>query len=398
MQKNPSVSFKQSLEDIDKDEGDRLQASMSTKTKHKSLFTELAIFSSMSSLPPQSQIAQTSRPTLSVYTTSNGQSQKGQGWFSRMSGFHSLSRTNSLSGNNSRESTLSRSIPTVAMSPINLISAETPKWYVLTEKELEDYIDAQDDNNVCLAKPGIALDVSTMTKQEVRRQEVIYELIQTERDYVKDMKLLIDLFLRQFRQKHILSQREVTKIFSNVEQLTSVNKELLRSLEKRRIEEKCAINKVGDIFLVVAQFFRMYNIYCANYPEAQAFLLSQADNVDLKLFLQYCYLKPECRSLDLDSYLLKPVQRICKYPLLLKEILKYTDTTHPDHADLTAACNLISKVVDTVNESRRFVENQQKLLSAFSKLDFDVRLFLGATYYLHSTTNLFHSSANDTSH
>jgi hypothetical protein len=44
--------------------------------------------------------------------------------------------------------------------------------------------------------------------------------------------------------------------------------------------------------------------------------------------------KPQCRKLDLKSFLIKPVQRICQYPLLLQELLKHTPDAHQDRANV----------------------------------------------------------------
>lgn len=72
----------------------------------------------------------------------------------------------------------------------------------------------------------------------------------------------------------------------------------------------------------------------------------------------------------MTAFLLLPIQRICKYPLFLKTILKHTPDAHEDHEKMSAALTTIENVVDIVNERRRFVENQQKMVSIQAMLEF----------------------------
>ncbi|KAI8853109.1 Dbl homology domain-containing protein [Chytridium lagenaria] len=249
------------------------------------------------------------------------------------------------------------------------------KWNALSEGDI-DVVEAQKRNlgQMEVSQDKVArfvLDISKLSKEEIKRQEVIFELILTEKEYIRDLNIIINLFLSKLREKSILQPRQVAVVFSNIEQLLPVNQELMQRLQERRKESYGVVLQVGDIFLNVAQYLKMYTIYCGNQPEALAFLKSQKGNTELNLFLQYCFLRPDCRGLDIGGFLLKPVQRICKYPLLIKELLKHTAEDHPDNDSLKNAYDLINSVVDTVNERRRFVENQQKMLAAVAKLDFD---------------------------
>ena len=62
-----------------------------------------------------------------------------------------------------------------------------------------------------------------------------------------------------------------------------------------------------------------------------------------------------------DAYLFKPVQRICKYPLLFKELLKYTPPDHPDHAATEQMLVSMKAVCSVVNETKRRVEKLEAI-------------------------------------
>jgi hypothetical protein len=79
-------------------------------------------------------------------------------------------------------------------------------------------------------------------------------------------------------------------------------------------------------------------------------------------FLDACAKSPECRNLNLANFLLKPVQRICKYPLLLREVIKYTEEGHVDSENLVKALFKIETVVTIVNEGARQAEGVHKML------------------------------------
>nr|KAJ3419148.1 guanine nucleotide exchange factor 9 [Polyrhizophydium stewartii] len=91
---------------------------------------------------------------------------------------------------------------------------------------------------------------------------------------------------------------------------------------------------------------------------------------------QFCALKPECRGMDLSSFLLKPIQRICKYPLLLRELIKHTHEKHSDYDALSSALKEISDVVEYVNEKRREFEQSQQVAATLAKLEFSESLVL----------------------
>ncbi|TPX38121.1 hypothetical protein SmJEL517_g00356 [Synchytrium microbalum] len=248
------------------------------------------------------------------------------------------------------------------------------KWFVLDDSEVNfetapasglGHVTSWDDG-----RPRFVIALEKLPKEELKRQEVIYELLITEREYVRDLHIVINLFMKNMRDKSIVPGKDLHVVFSNIEQLLPVNQELLSRLEERRRLSNGVVKEVADIFIKVEQYFKIYTLYCANQPEAMAYLKREKGNEDLRGFLMYCFLRPDCRGLDIGAFLIKPVQRVCKYPLILKELLKHTPVGHPDRANLELAATNINKVVDVVNERRRFVENQQKMLAIMQKLEF----------------------------
>eukprot|EP01137_Pigoraptor_chileana_P009051 Opistho-2@56727 len=205
-------------------------------------------------------------------------------------------------------------------------------------------------------------------KEEVHRQESIYETLKTEEDYVRDLKTIISVFIEPMRKQKIVSQKHLAVLFSNLEQLVPVNEELCGRLQLKTAEN-VIVEAVGDVFLTLAEFFKVYTLYCGNYDSALILYDKESKrNKSFKQFIDAATLREECRGLNLLSYLIKPVQRICKYPLLIREILRHTTPDKPDHQALTKALTKIETVVAIVNEAGRAAEGTKKMLDIQARL------------------------------
>ncbi|KAJ3106972.1 Myosin 10A, isoform D [Phlyctochytrium planicorne] len=208
-----------------------------------------------------------------------------------------------------------------------------------------------------------AVEKLQISKQERKRQEVIFEIVSTERDYVEDLETIIDVYIKQLKRSKLIRPKDMSVIFSNIEAMSPVNKELLKSLDARQAEsQNFVVEQVGDIFIGVSDYLKMYTMYCSNHPYALMKLQALRNQKNVAKFLDQCASNPECKNFALSHFLLKPVQRICKYPLLLREVLRNTDAEHPDYANLQKALLKIETVVTIVNEGSRQAEVVHKMI------------------------------------
>ncbi|KAJ3334259.1 Myosin 10A, isoform D [Blyttiomyces sp. JEL0837] len=208
-----------------------------------------------------------------------------------------------------------------------------------------------------------------LSKHERQRQEVIFEIVTTERDYVEDLEIVSEVYIKQLKKNKLLRPKDVSVIFSNIEALFNVNNVLAKRLEERRAEaENGVVEQIGDIFCGVSDYLKMYTMYCSNHPYAVMKLQTVRQSKAVARFLDQCAALPESRNLNLANFLLKPVQRICKYPLLLREMIKHTEQTHPDYENLNKALLKIETVVAMVNEGARQAESVQKMLEIQGRL------------------------------
>ncbi|KAI0781525.1 hypothetical protein BD413DRAFT_505992 [Trametes elegans] len=194
---------------------------------------------------------------------------------------------------------------------------------------------------------------------ERRRQEAIFELIVTEAAYVRDLQLIVEHFYANVYA--LLDEKARTVIFANVEDILLMNTTFLSSLEERQKECRLYIDKIGDILNTNMANLSVYMDYCVNQGSAIKVLQSlRQSNPELSACLQRLRDDPTARNLDLSSYLLVPMQRITRYPLLFKQIIHYTDTGD-DRSQIENARDMAEKVLAHINETIREQEGRERL-------------------------------------
>ncbi|KAJ3358750.1 Myosin 10A, isoform D [Kappamyces sp. JEL0680] len=202
---------------------------------------------------------------------------------------------------------------------------------------------------------------SGLEKPELMRLSAVYELIETEIDYCKDLQTMIGY--HRVQVKEVCGENDAALIFSNIDQLLLANQALANKMIAKK-DANLFISEVGDLLIDSAESFYVYSTYASNYPAAMKLVHSYQTKPDLKDALQKWMNAPEARGLSLESFLIKPVQRICKYPLLIRELEKYSEKAgnQKDKDLLRTAAEKIEKVVTSVNEATRAAEEKQRIL------------------------------------
>ncbi|XP_078513810.1 guanine nucleotide exchange factor DBS isoform X2 [Lissotriton helveticus] len=186
----------------------------------------------------------------------------------------------------------------------------------------------------------------------VLRSHVMKELIETERVYVEELLCVLEGYAAEMDNPlimHLISptlQNKKDVLFGNMEEIYHFhNRIFLRELENYI---QCP-ELVGRCFLMRMEDFKMYEKYCQNKPRSESLWRQCSDAT----FFQECQRKLD-HKLSLDSYLLKPVQRITKYQLLLKEMLKYSKNCEGAE-DLQEALSSILGILKSVNDSMHLI-------------------------------------------
>lgn len=195
-----------------------------------------------------------------------------------------------------------------------------------------------------------------LDKKEKMRQELIYEFIYTERDYVKDLEFMTDFYVLPLRNpmNNIIPERErdafIRTVFGGVSDLLRLAKNFSEALTRRQQLQKPVIETIGDLFLEYVTNFEPFVRYSGNKVFASfEHERQQQVNPRYARFLETIEKKPESRRQDLSSFLMKGVQRPARYQLLLNGIIKHTSPDLPDCKNLMTAKEEISKLLTKIN-------------------------------------------------
>uniref|UniRef100_A0A8C2T3M7 Pleckstrin homology and RhoGEF domain containing G1 n=1 Tax=Coturnix japonica TaxID=93934 RepID=A0A8C2T3M7_COTJA len=187
---------------------------------------------------------------------------------------------------------------------------------------------------------------------------VVQEILETERMYVQDLKSIVKDYLDCItdQSKLPLGTEERSALFGNIRDIYHFNSELLQDLENCENDPVA----IADCFVSKSEDFHIYTQYCTNYPRSVAVLTECMRNKTLAKFFRE---RQEAlqHSLPLGSYLLKPVQRILKYHLLLHEIENHLDKDTEGYDIVLDAIDTMQRVAWHINDMKRKHEHAIRL-------------------------------------
>uniref|UniRef100_A0A671RII9 T-lymphoma invasion and metastasis-inducing protein 2-like n=1 Tax=Sinocyclocheilus anshuiensis TaxID=1608454 RepID=A0A671RII9_9TELE len=201
-----------------------------------------------------------------------------------------------------------------------------------------------------------------------RLRKVIQELVNTEKSYVKDLNCLFEIYLKPLQKETFLTQDEMESLFGSLPEMLDFQKVFLQTLEEKissfpnfntletPVQFKKLLFSLGGSFLYYAEHFKLYSGFCANHIKVQKVLERAKTDRSFKEFLN-ARNPTKQHSTTLESYLIKPVQRVLKYPLLLRELVSLTDTDSEEHYHLTEALKEMEKVASHINEMQKIYED-----------------------------------------
>ncbi|XP_018584123.1 rho guanine nucleotide exchange factor 9 isoform X3 [Scleropages formosus] len=207
---------------------------------------------------------------------------------------------------------------------------------------------------LCLGRP--------LQNRDQMRANVINEIMSTERHYIKHLKDICEGYLRQCKKRRdMFNDDQLKVIFGNIEDIYRFQMGFVRDLEKQYNTEEPHLSEIGPCFLEHQDGFWIYSEYCNNHLDACMELSKLMRDGRYQHFFEACRLLQQMIDIAIDGFLLTPVQKICKYPLQLAELLKYTVQEHSDYRYVAAALAVMRNVTQQINERKRRLENIDKI-------------------------------------
>ncbi|XP_059942978.1 rho guanine nucleotide exchange factor 6 isoform X1 [Mesoplodon densirostris] len=189
---------------------------------------------------------------------------------------------------------------------------------------------------------------------------VLQNILDTEKDYAKELQSLLVTYLRPLQSNNNLSTVEFTSLLGNFEEVCTFQQTLCQALEEcSKFPENQ--HKVGGCLLNLMPHFKsMYLAYCANHPSAVNVLTQHSD--DLERFMENQGASSP-GILILTTSLSKPFMRLEKYVTLLQELERHMEDTHPDHQDILKAIIAFKTLMGQCQDLRKRKQLELQILS-----------------------------------
>ncbi|XP_027869711.1 A-kinase anchor protein 13 isoform X3 [Xiphophorus couchianus] len=222
-------------------------------------------------------------------------------------------------------------------------------------------------------------------KELVKRQDVIYELMQTEMHHIRTLRIMSEVYSKGLQKEVPLEQHTAEKMFPALDDLLDLHSQLLQRLLDRKKESQLegggseggfVINRIGDI--LVSQFSgsngesmkRVYGKFCSRHNEAvNVYKDLMNKNKNFKTFIKKKRSSSTVRRLDVPECILLVTQRITKYPVLIQRMLSHTTDTDEDYVDLSEAIRLVKEVIAAVDSKVNEHEKKRRLKEFHSRMD-----------------------------
>ncbi|XP_048725006.1 kalirin isoform X7 [Caretta caretta] len=202
------------------------------------------------------------------------------------------------------------------------------------------------------------------------RMFVLNELVQTEKDYVKDLGIVVEGFMKRIEEKGVTEDMKGKDkiVFGNIHQIYDWHKDFfLAELEKCLQEHE----RLAQLFIKHERRLHMYVVYCQNKPRSE-YVVAEYD-------AYFEEVQQEINQrLSLSDFLIKPIQRITKYQLLLKDFLRYSEKAGLECSDIEKAVELMCLVPKRCND----MMNLGRLQGFEGKLTAQGKLLQQDTFYV----------------
>ncbi|NWT83959.1 ARG28 factor, partial [Lanius ludovicianus] len=307
---------------------------------------------------------------------------------------------------------LSKSVPSASLerraTQFSEQDSETSPWRSKSQSEemlqalgtfssvdafmMEDDVDLSQWTDLCTDAEefeaeswSLVVDPMFCSKQEkdvVKRQDVIFELMQTEVHHIHTLFIMSEIFRKGMKEELQLDHSMVNRLFPCLDELLEIHRQFFSRMKDRR-QESCeagsernfVISRIGDI--LVQQFSeenatkmeKIYGEFCSHQKEAVNLFKELQQNKKFQNFIRLRNSNMLARRRGIPECILLVTQRITKYPVLVERILQYSKEGTEEHKDLCKALHLIKDIIAAVDLKVNEYEKKQKLLEILCRTE-----------------------------
>ncbi len=265
----------------------------------------------------------------------------------------------------------------------------------------DPYLSIQDFEELTISNPPLSI-MKGKRKSEMEGPYIpliaaFQELLETEKLYLRDLEVLFDVYYHPLSESKTLNSQQMSSIFSNASEICNLHQMMWKELapfdlkynsnqpteavsdnnnnnnnnknESHEVNRMSSNNnnnnnnnikynnnkynnnsdkvvediaEAAQVFLKYSEFFKSYTVFCASQEKAPLTIADlKKNNKSFINFLNTSHHNPKTRMLPFDSFLITPVQRVCRYPLLFTAIVKYIPPQYPHLAEVSIFCSFL---------------------------------------------------------
>ncbi|CCH58241.1 hypothetical protein TBLA_0A04470 [Henningerozyma blattae CBS 6284] len=189
--------------------------------------------------------------------------------------------------------------------------------------------------------------------------KIMREFVQTERKYVHDLEIL-DEYKQQLLDNNMITSEELYMLFPNLSEALDFQRRFLVSIEINILADPSR-QRLGALFMHSKPYFKLYEPWSINQNATIDFLTANLEKINDVSFVI-------ANKLELQSFLYKPVQRLCRYPLLLKELLNACRAQSNSVKELEMALDIAKSIARSINENQRRTENHEVVKKLYNRV------------------------------
>ncbi|KAL1921034.1 uncharacterized protein VTP21DRAFT_11669 [Calcarisporiella thermophila] len=246
----------------------------------------------------------------------------------------------------------SAAIPEEELFRISDVFSDDTSGFVKVTRVISSLLNLMEADGLLLKNEADAVSVNSSQLHCDTRSMAIAEFVETERKYVNDMEFLQN-YMNLLQENRIVSADTIHSIFGNLNKLLDFQRRFLVALETNA-ELPTLEQRFGQIFIQHKDNFQIYAPFCTNIGDACEIVQKELEALGkLSGVLEPRQMLP--------ALLVRPVQRLALYSIIMENLVKNTDRDHPFYEEQIEGLGVIRQVLDDINAEKRRLENAEHL-------------------------------------
>lgn len=240
----------------------------------------------------------------------------------------------------------------------------------------------QEMNRALVLEPDLEEALSPITSPfanlqdslAMERLQIYREFLATEYAFINDLFAVLDAYkapiLKAVDKRTLsLTLNDVDIMFNNIDSIASLHNTFLSSIRSHVLDTRLSTLLSQEFKLLCVDLKSKYHDYCKGFYKSLELIQKLTDSdPEFDNTLSYLTRDPRCRGLDLPSYLIKPIQRICKYPLFFNRLLSNMSKTDAQRPVVQEASDVVVSIVSQINDRMNEAERYNQVFAIFSNM------------------------------